>query len=311
MCRARGKRSLPVLDTRKQNIYEKELVYYWSDELQLAVRRNAGDKNAEAEPSCPIVAPATGAEALAPYVATWPDGDRKEIAEKTNAAIREMLQGAPGAKSSYSTHLWSGIHEASNNQVYVRQKPDNRLLMSTFEQTKWIAGVAVQEFAEPGEKLPSLSGGIETLPNEHPAVQASFAFFLPFVEDYCKGVHKSRQAFVQAKNDAFQPIKNAKKEADKQFKKQQQEQQKLQQGAADAKGSMEKEGEKDGEKDGEKAQKKQSKNKEGEKEGEKVASSTEKAKKTLVQTHVQAQAKAQVQGPQKIRLPAFAGETFM
>ena len=110
----------------------------------------------------PLVLPTGVDDDLAPYVATWPDGDRKEVAEKTNAAIREIMKGA---HKTTNLHMLNLVHKPSNNIVIVKQKPDNRLLMSVFEQRKWIAGVAVQEFAQPGEALLSVSGKIAVLPN--------------------------------------------------------------------------------------------------------------------------------------------------
>jgi hypothetical protein len=194
----------------KKAAQEIQFFYGWSDELNLAYRqvvRADGTPHGRQEVSDAIDRKAVmDEEPSAFYVATWPDASRYEIADKTNAEVLGLLAGAQHAASK-TLVAWEGVVATTKHSIEIKQRKDRHLLLSIYEQAKWIAGVPICNFGvEPMPMTADVPPRPEHVPDDDPRAVAALAFLQPLAEEYCKGEWTAKE-LTEAKQQKLKEYK--------------------------------------------------------------------------------------------------------
>ena len=125
-------------------------------------------------------APPADADPFAQYVCSWPDGDKHEIA-LTNEQVREWVKG--NVQRHENDVFWEAEHPVTHHRISVKLRLNHHLMLSVYEQTKWLCGVNVKEFGE--EALPYDDNGRPMkVDGEHASLKTAMAMLQPLAEKF-------------------------------------------------------------------------------------------------------------------------------
>jgi hypothetical protein len=148
----------------------------WHPELRLAWRCKSLDSALDRELSCPIKAD-PDAPPTSNIVATWPDGCEWVVATVTHRDFADLEKGRRGTGDE---PIWQMTHSVNNNTLKLAQRPDRKLLLSLYEQTRQILQVHTGLFGPLPEPQPAV------VPRTCEALVKAIEFMQPIAIAYAK-----------------------------------------------------------------------------------------------------------------------------
>ena len=158
-------------------------IYGWSFDLDRAFRKVLGSTDAPemalAEP------PPEDADPLAPYVATFLDGSKADVAMITNKDARSRMAASSGAAQKASDVLWSGVQKMTGHGIELRQIADHNMIAVLYNQSHKVTSIDIQQFAD--APLPRDDKNAPTpLAHDHSAVRTMLELMTPLLLKYCE-----------------------------------------------------------------------------------------------------------------------------
>ena len=189
------------------------MFYGWHSELRRALRKPSDDATAVPDLAKETQQPPEDADPEGPYIAEFEDGTKAEIATVLNKDVTVMFAGMKKqGGGAPETALWHEVHVATSNNITIKQKVDNALVVFVYEQGRGLMCVRAEIVGELVGVQPCLQ------PEESPTIQKAVEFLIPFAEAYAKGDVDVKEMKEQ-KTEAMKEVKKHSKAAAKEKKK--------------------------------------------------------------------------------------------